>query len=99
AGDQRQRDWLARAFLNNAPVLILDEPTSALDIHSETMVLDAIERLLKGRTTMMIAHSASALRNCDMIPRIEKGKTGGVTDEVASVPNTMTATQAQGAKM
>jgi len=58
------------------------------------LVLDAIERLMKGRTTMMIAHRASALRNCDMILRIENGKTGGVTDEVASVLKSMTPTHA-----
>ncbi len=94
SGGERQRVSLARAFLKDAPVLILDEPTSALDVHSEALVLDAIERLMKGRTTMMIAHRASALRNCDTILRIENGKTAGLTGEVASVLKSMTPTPA-----
>jgi len=94
SGGERQRVSLARAFLKDAPVLILDEPTSALDVQSEALVLDAIERLMKGRTTMMIAHRASALRNCDTILRIENGKTAGLTGEVASVLKSMTTTPA-----
>src|SRR2546425_2958618 len=66
SGGQRQRISLARAFLKNAPILILDEPTSALDINAETAVLDAIQRLMKGRTTLMIAHRASGLRKCNI---------------------------------
>ena len=90
SGGERQRVSLARAFLKDAPVLILDEPTSALDVHSEGLVLDAIERLMKERTTMMIAHRASALRNCETILRIENGRTSGLTGEVASVLQAMT---------
>ena len=90
SGGERQRVSLARAFLKDAPVLILDEPTSALDVHSEGLVLDAIERLMKERTTMMIAHRASALRNCETILRIESGRTAGLTGEVASVLQAMT---------
>src|SRR2546425_2028304 len=66
SGGQRQRISLARAFVKHAPILILDEPTSALDINAETAVLDAIQRLMKGRTTLMIAHRASGLRKCNI---------------------------------
>jgi ATP-binding cassette, subfamily B, bacterial len=95
SGGQRQRISLARAFLKNAPVLILDEPTSALDIHAETAVLDAIQRLMKGRTTLMIAHRASALRNCNIILILEDGRVSGVTTEVGSVLSGMTAVSVQ----
>ena len=91
SGGQRQRISLARAFLKNAPVLILDEPTSALDVNAEAAVLDAIQRLMKGRTTLMIAHRASALRNCNMILILEDGRVSGMTTEVGSVLSGMTA--------
>ncbi|HET7404625.1 MAG TPA: ABC transporter ATP-binding protein, partial [Candidatus Bathyarchaeia archaeon] len=90
SGGQRQRISLARAFLKNSPVLILDEPTSALDMNAEATVLDAIQRLMKGRTTMMIAHRASALRNCNVILILEDGKVTRVTTEVAPVLSAMT---------
>ena len=90
SGGERQRISLARAFLKNAPVLILDEPTSALDINTETMVLETVQRLMKGRTTLMIAHRGSTLRNCDMILMMENGRVTGVTGEVASVIRSMT---------
>jgi ATP-binding cassette subfamily B protein len=95
SGGQRQRISLARAFLKNAPILILDEPTSALDINAETAVLDAIQRLMKGRTTLMIAHRASALRNCNIILILEDGRVIEMTTEVGSVLSGMTAVSIQ----
>ena len=95
ARGQRQRISLARAFLKNAPILILDEPTSALDINAETAVLDAIQRLMKGRTTLMIAHRASALRNCNIILILEDGRVSEMTTEVGSVLSGMTAVSIQ----
>jgi ATP-binding cassette, subfamily B, bacterial len=95
SGGQRQRISIARAFLKNAPILILDEPTSALDINAESAVLDAIERLMKGRTTLMIAHRASALRNCNIILILEGGRVSGMTTEVGPVLSGMTAVSIQ----
>src|SRR5881397_158243 len=95
SGGQRQRISLARAFLKNAPILILDEPTSALDINAETAVLDAIQRLMKGRTTLMIAHRASALRNCNIILILEDGRVNRMTTEVGSALSSMTAVHVQ----
>ncbi len=92
SGGERQRISLARAFLKNAPVLILDEPTSALDISTETVILDTIQTLMKGRTTLMIAHRPSTLRNCDMILMMENGRVSRMTSEVASVIRSMTPT-------
>ena len=91
SGVQRQRISLARAFLKNAPILILDEPTSALDINAEAAVLDAIQRLMMGRTTLMIAHRASALRNCNIILILEDGRVSEMTTEVSSVLSGMMA--------
>ena len=67
SGGERQRISLARAFLKNAPILILDEPTSSLDTHTEAAILDTVQELMKGRTTLMIAHRPSTLRDCNMI--------------------------------
>jgi len=89
SGGERQRISIARAFLKNAPILILDEPTSALDVNTETQILNAIQALMEGRTTLMIAHRASTLRNCDMIVILESGKVSRMTTEVASVLESM----------
>ncbi|HEX6810046.1 MAG TPA: ABC transporter ATP-binding protein [Planctomycetota bacterium] len=67
SGGERQRITLARAFLKDAPILILDEPTSALDVATEASVLEALERLMRGRTCFLIAHRASTLANCDQL--------------------------------
>jgi ABC-type multidrug transport system fused ATPase/permease subunit len=67
SGGERQRISLARAFLKDAPILILDEPTSAIDSRTEAVILDALERLVAGRTTLMIAHRLSTLRRADFI--------------------------------
>ena len=91
SGGERQRISLARAFLKDAPILILDEPTSSLDIHTEATVLDAIQRLMKGRTTLMIAHRASTLRTCNSILILEPGGLSRMTDEVESSLRSLTA--------
>ena len=73
SGGERQRIALARAFLRDAPILILDEPTSALDTGTEALVMDALERLMRGRTTFMIAHRLSTLETCDLRLEIVDG--------------------------
>jgi ATP-binding cassette subfamily B protein len=71
SGGERQRIALARAFLKDAPILILDEPTSSVDMKTEAMIMEAMERLMSGRTTFMIAHRLSTLERCDI--RMELG--------------------------
>ncbi len=74
SGGERQRISLARAFIKNAPVLILDEPTSSLDIKTEALVMDAMERLMKNRTSFMISHRWDTLKNCSQVLHIENGE-------------------------
>ncbi|WP_445501200.1 ABC transporter ATP-binding protein [Microvirga sp. G4-2] len=74
SGGERQRISLARAFLKNAPILLLDEATSALDSESERLVQAAIAKLMKGRTTLVIAHRLSTVRDADMIVVMEAGR-------------------------
>jgi ATP-binding cassette, subfamily B, bacterial len=74
SGGERQRIAIARAFLKDAPILILDEPTSAIDNETEALIVEGIERLMAGRTTFMIAHRLGTLRRADMILRIENGR-------------------------
>jgi ATP-binding cassette subfamily B protein len=74
SGGERQRIALARAFLKNAPILILDEPTSAVDVKTEAAIIEAMERLMHGRTTFIITHRLSALRHCDVTLHIENGR-------------------------
>jgi ATP-binding cassette, subfamily B, bacterial len=73
SGGQRQRVAIARAFVKDAPVLILDEPTSALDAENERAILEALARLMKGRTTLIIAHRLSTIRPADRIVVLEGG--------------------------
>ena len=65
SGGERQRLSLARAFLKDAPVLILDEPTSSVDVGTEAVILEAMQRLMQGRTTFVIAHRLATLQDCD----------------------------------
>ena len=74
SGGERQRICVARAFLTDAPVLILDEPTSSVDSRTESVILDALDRLMLGRTTFIIAHRLSTIRNANQILVVDKGR-------------------------
>jgi ATP-binding cassette, subfamily B, bacterial len=73
SGGERQRISLARAFLRDAPILILDEPTSSVDMRTEASIVDDLESLMQDRTTFLITHRLSALRVCDMHMKMEGG--------------------------
>jgi len=83
SGGQRQRIALARAFLKNAPILILDEPTSSIDIKTEREIIEVMERLSVGRTVFIIAHRLSTLKHCDLVLGIEKGRVVSIRSDVA----------------
>lgn len=74
SGGQRQRICIARAVLNNPPLMLLDEATSALDTESEKLVQDALNNLMKNRTSLVIAHRLSTIQNADLIVVLENGK-------------------------
>jgi ABC-type multidrug transport system fused ATPase/permease subunit len=80
SGGQRQRIGIARVMVRNSPILLLDEPTAALDTESEQLVIDALERLMKGRTVITIAHRLSTIRDADRIIVIS----GGVVAEAGT---------------
>lgn len=89
SGGQRQRIAIARAMIRNPKVLILDEATSALDTQSEKQVQEALNRLMKGRTSVVIAHRLSTIKDCDQIMVMEKGQVmeQGTHDVLISNPN------------
>ena len=74
SGGEKQRLSIARALLKDAPILILDEPTSALDARTEALLLDALHRLMRGRTTFVIAHRLSTIRDADRILVLDHGQ-------------------------
>jgi ATP-binding cassette subfamily B protein len=84
SGGERQRISLARAFLKDAPILILDEPTSSVDTQTEAAIMDAMERLMRGRTTFMIAHRLGTLASCDVRLEVEDGRLVDTTLQIAA---------------
>jgi ATP-binding cassette subfamily B protein len=74
SGGERQRLCVARAFIKDAPILILDEPTSSIDSKTETVILDSLDRLMAGRTSFMIAHRLSTIRQADVIVVVDHGR-------------------------
>jgi ATP-binding cassette subfamily B protein len=84
SGGERQRISLARAFLKDAPILILDEPTSAVDPGTEATIIESLDRLITARTSFIIAHRPSTIRHCDQIIHIEGGRLVGIGPAAAA---------------
>src|SRR5881296_4197893 len=101
SGGQRQRIAIARAFLKDSPVLILDEPTSAVDIDTEAVIVEALERLQKGRTVIIISHRPTTLANCSAILTIERGRVVSDTTRalVQSTPKRASRAPARGGRL
>ena len=94
SGGQRQRIGIARVMVRNSPILLLDEPTAALDSESEKLVIDALEKLMKGKTVIAIAHRLSTIRDADQIIVIEDGVVAesGTHDELMARNGTLRRT-------
>jgi ATP-binding cassette subfamily B protein len=91
SGGERQRISLARAFLKDAPILILDEPTSAVDTGTEAAIIESLDRLIAGRTSLIIAHRPSTIRHCDQIIHVDGGRLLGVGSAAAELPAVVAA--------
>ena len=85
SGGERQRIALARAFLKDAPILILDEPTSSVDMRTEAGIMEAMQRLMLGRTTFMIAHRLSTLETCEVLLVLKDGQLSAIQSDVPAV--------------
>jgi len=94
SGGERQRIALARAFLKDAPILILDEPTSSVDLETEAVIMEAMRNLMQGRTSFLISHRLSPLKDCDTILHIDQGKLIRVTSPKFSIDRDETAVAA-----
>jgi len=95
SGGERQRLALARAILADAPVLVLDEPTSALDTATEAAVLGAVERLMPGRTVVLVTHRPAALAACDRVLVLDRGR---LVEDTADVARVVARLVAEGAR-
>src|SRR5439155_21914206 len=84
SGGERQRIAIARAFLKDAPVLLLDEPTSAVDVQTEADILEAMARLMEGRTSLIITHRLAPLSACDAVLVLEQGQVAALNPEPAA---------------
>ena len=86
SGGERQRIALARAFLKDAPLLFLDEPTSSVDLRTESMIVEAMDHLMQGRTTLMIAHRLATLEGCDLLLNLEDGRLEQLRSDALRTP-------------
>jgi ATP-binding cassette, subfamily B, bacterial len=91
SGGERQRICVARAFLKNAPILILDEPTSSIDSRTEGVILDALDRLMVGRTTFIVAHRLSTIRRATYVLVMDQGRLveQGTHEQLLALPNSL----------
>jgi ATP-binding cassette subfamily B protein len=92
SGGERQRLAIARAFLKDAPMVILDEATSAVDLRTEELIMEALDSLMEGRTTFMIAHRLSTLERCDMVLVLQNGSLRAITNTVDEARSHLCAT-------